>query len=339
MKLILLINFINELLNLTEEELRRLQNYLEGLLNLSSREEVESVMNDEYQEHMILPEIDEEKIEEADNAIDEVEKNSGFDEDFSKEDSALAEEETEELNLKLVDQLQGLKSELKDFREELIAQNENLIEGGDKMTAELECQCGGERCMPCPPLEYEETELPNTNGELTVPISCIKVLHHNFFDEYDEENLAAPTPNFTINKLDCCREKALITSQTTGCQYPAIIEKACGCIEYGVKAEIEALGEGEEPALICCENTVCINDLINYCCFTDVGLRESNTGVCCCIGIEIDEVNWTDVTVLKEKLGFKNINTGTDRCLEEIDLANKAAVVFEGTITLVPEEV
>ena len=320
MKLILLINFINELLNMTEGELIRLQNYLEGLLNLSSREEVESVMNDEYQEQIILPEIDEEKSEENPN-------------------TALAEEETEELNVELVDQLKGLKSELEDFKEKLIERNENLIEGGDKMTAELECQCGeGERCMPCPPAEYEETELPDPNGKLTVPISCIKVLHHNFFDKYNEENIAAPSPNFTINKLDCCREKALITSQTTDCLYPAIVEKACGCIEYGVTVEIEALEEGEESALICCENTVCINELIKYCCCTDVDLRQSSSGVCCCTGIEIDEVNWTAVTVLKDKIGFKNINTEDNRCLEEINLANKAAVVFEGTITLVPEE-
>ena len=37
MRLILLINFINELLNLTEEELKNLSHYLEGLLDLSER--------------------------------------------------------------------------------------------------------------------------------------------------------------------------------------------------------------------------------------------------------------------------------------------------------------
>lgn len=343
MRITLLINFINQLLNLTETELNNINHYLESLLR---RREDDLIMDNEYDEEIILPEIDEENIDDLfkDEELDLI------DEDIDEKTAV------EDENKDLVEQLKGIKTELKGFKEELIAQNKSqledqevikeesaqikdLLKGGDKMK-ENSCQCReGERCI-CPPEEIPESKLPDPNGELTVPISCIKVLHDNFFDEYDANRIVSPaTENFSINKLDCCREKALIISERTDCLYPAIVEKACGCVEYGVKTTVPEKdmprADDERPqriATICCENSICIDEIINYCC---CGSTEQ---VCCCTGVEIS-ISWGEVEVIQDKIKYRNIWRGEDdeRCFTEVDLANKAAVVFQGQLTMRPE--
>lgn len=374
MRLILLINFINELLNLTEEELTRLNHYLEGLLNLEQGKEVKLLMGQEKEENIILPEgIDDQEIlaEEINNDTvateDDIDATLEEESNSADSDNDLEEEKTEATNKGVVNQLQGIKTELKDFKEEVIKQN--LLKGGDKMSEEkIKAQCGGrnnrapgqERFGGCCPTIIEEVDLPDLSQPITKPVSCIKVVHENLFDKYSCFN-PYPNENFMINKLNCCFERVLIRSERTDCCYPGIILRACGCVEYGVYTRATTRPSGREKeqldtaelkergieiAYICCENCICIDEIVWWDCWTcdappeeERNLTQNNNG--CVI---TPSINWEKATPLSETIELINSDTTCDCSVTppqivdatELNLANKAAVVFEGTLTLAP---
>ena len=360
MRLVLLINFISELLNLSEEELKKLHHHLEGLLKLDSREEVINIMDENFEEEIILSEANEQEESQEDENLAEQqpqineENNDTLETEISpKLNDAIVEKDNQSANLEVIDQLKGIKSELKEFKEELIKQNglnekslekeseklKNLIKGGDQMANEKQqCQCEMDGTGFCPEV-IQEAQLPENQGEVVLEISCVKVLHENFFDNYeiDEESLAE---NFTIDKLRCCKEKVLVESQATGCLYPSLLAVACGCVEYGVYVTADPKTTSTqqadiEPPIICCENCICIDEVIDFACFnlnTDLQCGGGNNNVFC-PGVDV-AVEWTDVKILQ---GVEKRLINPEGCItEDINFANKAAVVFEGTLTLTP---
>ena len=322
MKLILLINFINELLDMKEEELKKLHHYLEGLLNLNQGEEVELLMDEENEKNIVLPEINEEEIDYKKQEI--------------KEDEAIEEEITTINNEtpKLIDELAEVKEELINFKDVLneyqdleplqtgsfnLEITKNFLKGGDnKMAEEIEnCGCveaqafGDPGCCGCdvPVIEYPETiEIDDE-----IEFCCVTCVPENFFDEdqLGADDIGLPEINYQLNKVNCCIEQRDVIDEFE-CEKRVCVGKAVGCIELGLiafpLANNQKIPRPDDSGnvVVCCNTCICINNIISAIC--------EDQAECPCDDLQVEI---TDLSVVDTPCG-----------------ENTREVLFTGTVTL-----
>ena len=284
-------------------------------------------MDEERDENIILPEIDnKKKKDQTENEMTEVKTTT--------EEKLPFNDTTPELR----DELIEVKKELSNFKNILkkhqdlesfpngsfnLEITKNFLQGGDnKMSQEKieDCSCvdsqafGDPGCCGCdvPVIEYPDTiEIDDE-----IEFCCVTCVPENFFAPAAENGLGAddvglPEINYQLNKVDCCVEQRDVIDEF-GCEKRVCIGKAVGCIKLGLIAfPLENNQKIPRPddsgnVVICCNACICVDNIISAVC--------EDQEECPCNDIQVDV---TGLTVTDTSCG-----------------ENAREVLFTGTIEL-----